>query len=288
MNRTPNPWLYFALVFGWSWLFWLAAILIDQDLSALPVRLLQYAGGIGPPLAALLLISRLHGPTGWQDLWRRVFQAGRIGGAWWLAVLLVAPLVLAVATYGDRLLGGQGMVWTEHAVRFVRQPLAILPVAFFLFVFGPLPEELGWRGYALPGLQLLWSALGASLFLGAAWALWHLPLFWITGTYQHELGVGTPLFWQYIINIVAQAVLMTWIYNNTQESILSAILFHFVVNFCGELVALTPRAGTLQTVVWVGAAITVVLIWGPRTLAKGVREAASTSALQVDTPRVNR
>ena len=266
--QDPNPSLYFGLVFGWTWLFWLAAIWVRQDVSTWPVRLLQYAGGVGPPLAATLLTYWLHGQEGWREFWRRVFQVRRIRGGWWLAILFVPPFVAALAALGDRLLGGQGLTWAENASRLALQPLAIVPQALFLFLFGPLPEELGWRGYALPGLQTKWSALRASLVLGLVWALWHLPLFWIPGAYQQGLGIGTPLFWQFIANIIAQTVLMTWIYNNTRQSTLAAILFHFMINFSGELVTLTPRAEGLQTFVWIGAAIAVVLVWGPRTLTK--------------------
>lgn len=268
VTQKPNPWLYFALAFGWTWLFWLAAILVGQDSSTWPVRLLQYAGGIGPPLAAILLVYWLHGPAGWRQYWQRLFQAQRIRGGWWLPILFLAPAVLTLAALLDRLLGGQGLVWTENALRIATRPLTLVPVALFLFLFGPLPEELGWRGYALPGLQAKWSALRASLFLGVAWALWHLPLFWIAGAYQHELGIGTPLFWQFIANIMAQTILMTWLYNNTRQSILSAVLFHFAVNFSGELAALTPRAEGLQTGLWAMAAMAVVFIWGPETMTR--------------------
>jgi uncharacterized protein len=264
VSQDPNPWLYFGLVFGWTWLFWLAAILVGQDFSTWPVRLLQYTGGVGPPLVAILLTYWLHGQEGWREFWRRVFQVRRIRGGWWLAVLFLPPLVLALAALFDRVLGGQGLAWTENATRLAVQPLSIVPVALFLFLFGPLPEELGWRGYALPGLQAKWSALRASLVLGFAWALWHLPLFWIAGSYQYELGVGTPLFWQFIANIIAQTILLTWIFNNTRQSTLSAILFHFMVNFGGELVALTPRAEGLQAILWAGAALLVVFIWTRR------------------------
>jgi membrane protease YdiL (CAAX protease family) len=72
-----------------------------------------------------------------------------------------------------------------------------------------------------------WNALTSSLILGAAWTVWHLPLFFIQGSYQHSLGLGTVRFWLYMMDKVPQSVLMTWIYNNNRRSTLSAILFHF-------------------------------------------------------------
>ena len=52
-------------------------------------------------------------------------------------------------------------------------------------------EELGWRGYVLDRLQEKRSALVSSLILGVVWSLWHLPLFFVQGSYQAGLGVGT-------------------------------------------------------------------------------------------------
>jgi uncharacterized protein len=41
-----------------------------------------------------------------------------------------------------------------------------------------LGQVIGWVGYALPHLQERFSALLASLILGAVFALWHLPMWW--------------------------------------------------------------------------------------------------------------
>jgi membrane protease YdiL (CAAX protease family) len=54
---------------------------------------------------------------------------------------------------------------------------------FFLFpglFAGPLGEEIGWRGVALPRLQERMGLLVASLVLWLLWAFWHAPL-WFAG-----------------------------------------------------------------------------------------------------------
>ncbi|MGD2205693.1 MAG: CPBP family intramembrane metalloprotease, partial [Anaerolineae bacterium] len=149
---------------------------------------------------------------------------------------------------------------------FLDQPLGILPFAIFILFFGPVPEELGWRGYALDRLQMKWSALGSSLVLGVVWALWHLPLFFVDGTYQNNLGVGTLSFWIFMLEVIPKSILITWIYNNNRRSTLSAVLLHFTDNFIGELFELAERAEFYQFMLWIAAAIVVTVVWGSKTL----------------------
>lgn len=133
-------------------------------------------------------------------------------------------------------------------------------------MFGPIPEELGWRGYALDRLQVKHTALNASLILGMVWALWHLPLFFIEGTYQQRLGVGTWFFWNFMLSVAIGSVIQTWVFNNTNRSTLAAILLHFTGNFVGELFALSERAEIFSFGLWAFVAIFVTTVWGPKTL----------------------
>jgi uncharacterized protein len=61
-------------------------------------------------------------------------------------------------------------------------------------------------------------------------------------------------------------VVFSWIFNNTGRSTLAAMLFHFMVNFTGQLVELTPSAELYSILLWTLAAILVTVIWGARKL----------------------
>jgi len=84
-------------------------------------------------------------------------------------ILLFVPLLTASAVLLDILAGGRGGHLSAAAV-FLDQPLSTLPFAMFTLFFGPVPEELGWHGYALDRLQVRWSALISSIVLGIVWA----------------------------------------------------------------------------------------------------------------------
>jgi membrane protease YdiL (CAAX protease family) len=280
-SRLSSPWVYFALVYGFSWAFTIPAAISGVSLSDSTALMVIYGlGGLGPAAAAILLTTLTRDGEGRRKYWRRIVDFRRIPLRWYGVILLTGPAITGLAALVDRLLGGEGLR-LEAAARFVEQPLAILPFALFILLFGPLPEEIGWRGYALDRLQSRWNALTASLILGAAWAVWHLPQFFIRGTYQHGLGFGSRVFWMFVIaGTTISSILYTWIYNNTGRSTLSAILFHFMQNFTGELFELSARADLISSVLTIAVAGLVVAVWGPRTLTgrqmgRGEAEGAS-------------
>jgi uncharacterized protein len=88
---------------------------------------------------------------------------------------------------------------------------------------GPLGEEPGWRGFALPRLQRLDSPLVGSLILGPSWAFWHLPLFWIPAWNFPSTIRNIVMF---VIAATAFTIVMTWIFNNTKGSLFIAVLVH--------------------------------------------------------------
>ncbi len=238
----------------------------QQPAFAFPTVLLLFAGGLGPALAALILIWRTSDAAQRHDYFVRIYDVRRIPLRWHLAIWLLIPaltlLAIAVAA-----LAGYPADFT-NAARLLRNPIGLVGTVLFLFVFGPLVEEVGWRGYALDALQARRSAFVASLILGVVWGAWHLPLFFMNGTYQAGLGVGTAGFWWFMFTAATSSVLYTWIFNNTARSTLSAILFHFVINSTGEFLTPNPAAQIGQGVAIFFVAMLVTLVYGPHRLTR--------------------
>jgi membrane protease YdiL (CAAX protease family) len=126
-------------------------------------------------------------------------------------------------------------------------------------------EEIGWRGFALPRLQSRQSALASSLVLGAVWALFHLPIFFAHG--DSVLGSQNsmnPL--AFLIDVLAGAILMTWLFNNTHGSLLIAYLYHAAVNtWTSEVFRISSVDSALVMLV---VAVSVVAIFGPVRLTR--------------------
>jgi len=63
----------------------------------------------------------------------------------------------------------------------------------------------------------------------------------------------------------------TWIYNNTDRSVLAVIVFHFLENFTGEFLGIGDQARSWRLALTVALAVGVVWRWGPRTLRRASR-----------------
>ena len=96
----------------------------------------------------------------------------------------------------------------------------------FFLVYNGLGEEIGWRGLALPVLQRRLGSLGGNIAVGVLWALWHLPLFWLRGSYQY--GDSILLF---VLLLTCWSIIIGMLVSKSGGSILPAILLHEGANF---------------------------------------------------------
>jgi membrane protease YdiL (CAAX protease family) len=222
-------------------------------------------GGAGPFLAAIVLTHFRENAAVRRAFWVRIIDPRRIQGAWWVASLLLHPAIVLLAFAADVWLGGSVPALPAQA----NSAGSLLSLAFFVFWFGPLPEEIGWRGFALDRLQARMGPISASLLLGAAWALWHVPLFFVPDTFQAGLGLGSTRALIFLSTMVPLSVLMGWVYNNTSRSTLSAALVHFSGNVCGALFPKTSRVAALELGFLCLAAVVVVLCWRGRCPTSG-------------------
>lgn len=215
------------------------------------------------PTISALLISWMIG--GWDEVKRLLsgFTRWRVGWFWYFAAafLFLGPLVVAFVygALGNPIPGiAPGMT----------APVILSQVVFTLFS-GPLAEEAGWRGFALPRLQSKYSALVSSLILGVIWCCWHIPLFFLPGSSQQ--GIPFPI---YLLLVVTLGVYFTWLYNNSRDSLIITVLAHFSFNLSGGFIAGT--LGLLPPMILYIAAgsmlvltvILVVFIYGGKTLSR--------------------
>ena len=266
---------FFVLACALSWWPW---ILYSVGLSPTPIV------GVGPFLAALLVLAVTEGKSGVVGLLRRMVR-WRVGIQWYaVALLLPIVVILAAAALNVFLLGAQRTSsvadlggWSSFLLLFL--------LSLLIPGFAGTWEEPGFRGYALPRLQFRYSALIASLILGVLWAFWHLP-FVVTG---EHIWIDATLF------IIEWSIVYTWLFNNAKGSVLIVMLFHAMNNTFSSAFESQMFSGAdsvnqawLRLALWGLVAIVVVVVYGPEHLSREHRKQEEPVQPEVSTasPRV--
>ena len=217
--------------------------------------------GFGPFFAAVVVLALTGGKTAVMILLRRMVR-WRVAPLWYAAALLLPVAIALGATGLNVLLGAR----PPSSAELGAWPI-LIPTYFLLLLIpgiGGTWEEPGWRGYALPKLQVGRSALVASLIVGVVWAFWHLPLM-----------VATVIPWSDIAYVSVQSVVYAWLFNNTEGSVLLVMLFHTMNNVIsgGYFHAMFSgadwvRMGWLLVALWFAVAVIVVVVNGPEHLSR--------------------
>ena len=222
---------YFLLAFGISWVLMTPAAIVGLDtLAAIPFFI-----GVYGPAAAAAIVTRAEG--GAIRTWLHEIFRFRVGWRWY-ALALAFPVSLAVVASAIFALAGESLDFDlagERAASFI-------PVLIFCLLVNGGPEELGWRGFALPRLEERTTPVRATVVLGILWGLWHLPLLFAADNADHDLSplpfVAMTL-WT-LGGIVAYAFTYTYLWNRTR-SVVVCILLHAAYNTALGTVILRPE-----------------------------------------------
>jgi membrane protease YdiL (CAAX protease family) len=237
-----------------------------------------------PFLAAFFVLAVTEGKSGVLGLLRRMVR-WRVGLRWYaVALLLPVVITLTAVAINVLLLGAQP---TSSAAELGGWS-SLIPTFFVLLLIPGLGgswEEPGFRGYALPRLQVGRSALLASLILGVLWAFWHLP-FVATG---EDIWIDSFLF------PIEWTIAFVWLFNNANGSVLIVMLFHNMNNtFSGAFVSQMFSGADSVDLAWVRlalwgvVAIVLVVVYGPQHLSRKHRKQEEPVHPEVSTgsPRV--
>jgi uncharacterized protein len=223
--------IFFLLAFAVAWVLWIAASALSGSVASPGLRALLFLPGtFAPAFVAVALTALTERRQGVEALLRRLFR-WRVGFRWYVfAVTYMAAIKLSAALLYRIVIGS----WPRFGddAWYVMLAAAI----FSTVVGGQAGEEIGWRGYALPRLEMRFGLAGGSLFLGVIWAAWHLPLFFIRG--GDLIGQSFPV---YLLAVTAVSVAIARLYWRTGGSLLLTMLMHAAIN---NTTGIVPAAGT--------------------------------------------
>ena len=206
-----NLTVFFIIAFAFSWLVFLPMIVLHARME------FTVLASFGPTVAALSTHRLATGS----------YRAFRICTTWPRTVSASAfGIALVVLTYV--VLPG---VTTANPHKLNWSILTSLGVYnYSTLLSGPLGEEPGWRGYALPRLEARFGPVCGSLLLALLWAGWHLPLFLIPG------WTTSPL-WIFVLILVGLSVIMSHVSNLARFNVISAIATHAAFNTVSRFLA---------------------------------------------------
>lgn len=219
--------------------------------------LLGVLAAVGPALAAVVVAGLMAGRGGVDGLLQALFR-GASRPAWYVLVLMLQvalsglALLFAVVTESDQ----------DVVIDWVALPVVTLSVLFMFTLW----EELGFRGFAQREAQKRYSPLIASLLVGLAWAVWHVPVWLTAGGPTAEAPVVLLL-----LDIVGVSVVYAWVYNRTAQSVLFVSLLHAAGNAVGLVAAeggvdLGRLLALKVPLVWLAVAVLIV-VFGPNLQA---------------------
>ena len=233
-------WLAFGITWGFGGLGLLAGAfqVWEPGRHMHPLHLLA---AFGPSIAGVVMAGRTGGRAAIRRMFARVIPTWA-SVPWYIAVIVVYPAAGLAATW---LMAPDALAHVPSWDRL----LMLVPLTLVTDT-GPLGEEFGWRGFALPRMLDRWRPLVSAVILGLIWFAWHLPTFFIPTLSQSHLSI--PLF---VVNSVSLSILMTWLYLRTRGDLLLMILVHVIANYSSAIGIPFPAEVSAQVVM---AALVVI------------------------------
>jgi membrane protease YdiL (CAAX protease family) len=262
MNNTGSykykPVLFFALAYIFTWIFWIPAIYLPETISPL----LMLIGLMAPAIVSTVFIMVSGSDALKQDFKNKIFGFYKVK---WLNVLW-AVIVFAIVIVCSIMLSipfGQSLGQFSFTESFSFTGVGIAG-AFITITIASIIEEVGWKGYCEDSIGNYMNWFWESMIFGVLWSLWHLPLIFIQGTYQAGLMVNPLYVINFFVSGIPMGFVITWVYLESDRSILACMIFHFFVNFMQEKIALTPETKCLETIVI--TVLTVIIIMAKKDM----------------------
>jgi uncharacterized protein len=264
-KETRNLVIFFLATFIWTWACYAPIAITGNSPYQMPWMILLIAGGAGPSIIGVVMVLMTFDKEQRPEYWRRCFSFKRVKLAWYAVIFLMFPVLYALSIVGDKALGG-ALPGMDQLKSLLLNPIMIPLAALISFMSGPWSEEFGWRGYALEPITKRFGIIGGSIGLGAIWGVWHLPLYFMPATWHGQMGFKPAGFWTFILGSIGLALIMTWVYKNTNRSILAGMLLHFTSNFTSQLLApVSDRVEVIRTILFLLVGLACCLLINLKT-----------------------
>ena len=259
MNTANNekykyrPVLFFLMAYLFTWIFWVPAIFVNENLGSV----LMVLGLFAPPVVSTVFVLASGSDVLKRDLKNKLIGFYRV--KWGnVAISIVVFAVIIVCSILLSLAFGQSLDQFSFTDDFSFTGVGI-GSALVTITLASIIEEVGWKGYCEDSIGEYMNWFWESMVFGALWSFWHFPLIFIKGTYQAGLMVNPLYVINFFISGIPLGFIITWVYLASDRSILACMIFHLFVNFMQEKIAMTPETKCVETIVVTVAAAIIVI-----------------------------
>jgi membrane protease YdiL (CAAX protease family) len=269
--------LFMAIAFILSWASWFTAVGLGGSAMTAPTVLPYLFGAFGPLIGALVI--RIRRARRGESAPEHVVRFRRKTLLWAPLLLVLASATVLSAALLAHAAGGPtpSLQDAKDVMKDAGGPAAFL---VSMVISGPLSEEPGWRGTAYPRMRASLGRFQVGLVLGVIWAVWHLPLFFIDGTVQNDLGLTTPSGVLFAVSCIPMAMLTAYAYE--RAGVVASMAVHFAANATMVLLDVKTPA-TLAMIIGIQTIVTVLLLATSRPASKPAP--ATPAALATPAPR---
>lgn len=249
-----HPLKFYLITFACTWVCWLFAILFNEGVS---LYLGMILGLISPAVVAITMVLTSKNKSLIDDFKKKITSFYRIRPKYIVIAVLAFAAVVIMSVGVSILFGGSlnQMSFTEDFSFSIGGTSGLITI-----LLASIIEEIGWRGYGEDAIGNYCNWFRESIIFGCIWAIWHLPLFWVLGTYQYglrELGIVYVI--NFLFSVIPLNFIQTWVYIKNNRSMLACIIFHLFVNIMQEKINLTPETKCIETIFVVLLAIIIVI-----------------------------
>ncbi|MBP5606086.1 MAG: CPBP family intramembrane metalloprotease [Ruminiclostridium sp.] len=205
---------YLIITFAITYLFWGFDIILSiagmYDHPSYNIGIIFYIiAACSPAIAVYFIMQRDPDKKGIRCFFKSSFTFARPLTELLLIAVFTAVRFVIPFLFGETVMIGD--MW---------QVIVYTPV---MLLFGGL-EEIGWRGFLQTRLEEKIGSFAGTVLNWAIWLVWHIPLCFINGTYQHSASY----FW-FAVSLIGSAFSLAALHK-VKGSILPCIIFHALGN----------------------------------------------------------
>ena len=253
-NYVYKPKQFYFIVFVSTWLCWLLAFFSKTNELFYSF---MFLGLIAPTITSLVTIFTSKNKLLKKDFKRKIIGFYKVKPFNILLSIIVYATIIGLSIMTNILLfnGSYNQFSFNEDFSFSIGGTSALLTIFLASVI----EEIAWRGYGEDSIGAYFNWFKESIIFGTIWSIWHIPLFWLPGTYHFELKeMGLLYMINFVISVIPLNFLQTWVYLKNNRSMFATIIFHIFVNIMQEKIAMTPETKCIQTIFIIIFAIIII------------------------------